>query len=100
MRPCPTPTSYRLVAAITLVALSLIAAGPAAADAIQTADAAVNGQKANVKTLMLDVIGVASVVCIGCAAWTLLMDRNTKVIVSGAIGLAVAAIAGAIIATL
>jgi hypothetical protein len=100
MRPSPPPTIHRLCGAIIVVALSLLAVEPAWADAIQTADAAVNGQKANVKTLMLDVIGVASVVCIGCAAWTLLMDRNTKVIVSGAIGLAVAAIAGAIIATL
>ncbi len=99
MRLRPTPRS-RLPAALAVVALSLIASGIAAADAIQTADAAVNGQKANVKILMLDIIGIASVVCIGCAAWTLLMDRNTKVIVSGAIGLAVAAIAGAIIATL
>ena len=96
----PRSTFRRLGAALALLVLTLIVAGPAAADAIQTADQAVNGQKANVKTLMLDVIGVASVVCIGCAAWTLLMDRNTKVIVSGAIGLAVAAIAGAIIATL
>jgi hypothetical protein len=100
MPSCPTPSSIRLLLAFALIALPLLAAGPAAADAIQTADAAVNGQKANVKTLMLDVIGIASVVCIGCAAWTLLMDRNTKVIVSGAVGLAVAAIAGAIIATL
>ncbi len=100
MHPSPAPITARLLAAIILVAVSLLATGATAADAIQTADAAVNGQKANVKTLMLDVIGVASVVCIGCAAWTLLMDRNTKVIVSGAIGLAVAAIAGAIIATL
>ena len=100
MRPRHHPTASRLLATVVLACLALLAADPAAADAIQTADAAVNGQKANVKTLMLDVIGVASVVCIGCAAWTLLMDRNTKVIVSGAIGLAVAAIAGAIIATL
>jgi hypothetical protein len=87
-----------VVCVVALVALALVLAHPAfAVDALSTADQNIQAQKSNVKNIMQDIIGVALIVAIGTGAYTVLMERNTKVIVTCAVGLLVAAIAGAVI---
>lgn len=91
----------KLTYTIALVAVvSLVAANPAFADALETAAQKVAESKEKVKTIVTAIIAIASIIGIGGVVWTLMVQRSTAAIITGAVGLGVAGIALAVLASL
>jgi len=91
----------RLTFAIALITVvSLVAANPAYADALETASQKVSESKEKVKTIVTAIIAIASIIGVGGVVWTLLVQRSTAAIITGAVGLGVAGIAIAVLTSL
>lgn len=93
--------SNRLIYAFALLAVvSICAVNPAYADALDIAAQKVGESKEKVKTIVIALIAVASIIGIGGAVWALFVQRSTAAIVAAAVGLGVAGIALAVLASL
>jgi len=89
--------SPKLTLVALVVAATILSQPSFAVEALSTADQNILPQKPNVKDIMQDIFIVASIVCVGCTAYSVLMERSTRVLVTAAVGLAVATIAGVVI---
>lgn len=94
-------TSNRLLYAVALLAfVSICAANPAYADALDTAAQKVGESKEKVKQIVIAVIAIASIIGIGGVIWNYFIQRSTAAIITGAVGLGLAGIALAVLASL
>ena len=80
--------------------ISLCATTPVYADALETAAQKFTESKDKVKTIVTAIIAIASIIGVGGVVWALLVQRSTAAIVTGAVGLGVAGIALAVLASL
>lgn len=93
-------TNRLIFACAMLAVVSLCAANPAYADALDTASQKVGESKEKVKTIVTAIIAIASIIGVGGVVWTLLVNRSTAAIITGAVGLGVAGIAIAVLTSL
>ena len=94
--------STRFFALLILVGLGLFLADNcyAAADALDTAISKTSEQKEKAKSLATVILSIASIICLGAIGWVVLVNRDTRVIITGLVSLVVAGVCGAVLVTL